>query len=329
MLIGLNQNSELIYAQHAKSQEIYKCPECLSELILKKGKHMVTHFAHKANSYCMRNSYKKESLMHLASKHHIYSHLNNKVTIDMEYYLPEIDQIPDIIINRNLIVEFQYSSISLDLLMDRTEGFKALNMKVIWIGKDIDYRNGIMHLSYFEAALINHCERTLITYNPNNQMLIRYERIQSLDKHTFIGFKKEIKWEDLLNSYHVQDVPNLYLSDRAYDNYLSKCRKSRNVLEPTLSLLYNARLIHKKRLQIIGVIVPEQIYFLTHCITWQSYLFYEMEKRTFTFEKFYNFIEFRTFHDYSFSKKEILLKALNSYISIIHQKAISRANLII
>lgn len=35
MLIGLNQNSELIYAQHAKSQEIYKCPECLSELILK------------------------------------------------------------------------------------------------------------------------------------------------------------------------------------------------------------------------------------------------------------------------------------------------------
>ncbi|PTE33275.1 hypothetical protein BUY94_07865, partial [Mammaliicoccus fleurettii] len=65
------------------------------------------------------------------------------------------------------------------------------------------------------------------------------------------------------------------------------------------------------------------------CITWQSYLFYEMEKRTFTFEKFYNFIEFRTFHDYSFSKKEILLKALNSYISIIHQKAISRANLII
>ncbi|MGO1989717.1 competence protein CoiA [Mammaliicoccus vitulinus] len=327
MLIGLNQNNERVFAQHAKPHEIYKCPDCLSELILKKGKHTVAHFAHRANSYCLRNSYKKESLIHLASKHHIYSQLNDNVMIDMEYYLSEIDQIPDIIINKNIVVEFQYSPISLDLLIDRTEGFKALNMRVIWIGKEIDYHNGILRLSYFEAALINHIERTLITYNPHNKTLIRYEGIQPLDKYTFIGNRNMIEWEDLLKGHPVHHVPNLYLTDSAYHHYLSKCRQRRNVLEPTLSLLYNARLIHKDRLQIIGIIVPEQIYFLTHCITWQTYLYYEMEKKTFTFENFFKFMKFRTFYDCHFSKKEILAKALNSYISIIHQKSISRAKM--
>lgn len=46
--------------------------------------------------------------------------------------------------------------------MDRSEGFRIMNMKVIWIGKEIKYQNGILTLSYFESALINHRERTLI-----------------------------------------------------------------------------------------------------------------------------------------------------------------------
>ncbi|PTJ89318.1 competence protein CoiA, partial [Mammaliicoccus sciuri] len=109
MLMGLNQHNQLIYAQHAKTNEIYSCPDCLSELVIKKGKHTVAHFAHKVDSYCLRNSYKKESLDHISSKHHIYACLNGKVNIDMEYYISEIEQIPDIMINKNIVVEFQYS----------------------------------------------------------------------------------------------------------------------------------------------------------------------------------------------------------------------------
>lgn len=325
MLMGLNQHNQLIYAQHAMVNEIYRCPDCLSELVIKKGKHTVAHFAHKVDSYCLRNSYKKESLDHISSKHHIYASLNGKVNIDMEYYISEIEQIPDILINKNIVVEFQYSPISFDLLMDRSEGFRLMNIKVIWIGKNIKYLNGILTLSYFEAALINHKERTLITYNPEERLLIRYECLQAIDKHRFIGYRREIQWEHLLEDYPLKQIPNLVLTDRAYQEYLAKCRKQKNVLEPTLSLLYNARLIHKKRRPIIGIIVPEQIYFLTHCITWQSYLFLEMKNKTFTFEKFYQFIEFRSFYDCHYSKKEILLSAFYSYISIVKRKAISRA----
>ena len=41
----------------------------------------------------------------------------------MEYYISEIEQIPDILINKNIVVEFQYSPISFDLLMDRVKDF--------------------------------------------------------------------------------------------------------------------------------------------------------------------------------------------------------------
>lgn len=324
MLIGLNQDNDLVHAQYAKESEDYRCPECLCELILRKGRHTITHFAHKSNSACSNSAMKKESLEHISSKHHIYAHLNNKVQVDMEYYLSEINQIPDIIINKRLIVEFQYSPINFTLLLSRTEGYHALNMDVKWIGKDVTYSDGMLHLNYFEAALINCNERTLLTYNPTTQKLIRYEHIQSIDKHLFIANRRVIQWIDLIPHGERCEVPTFYLTDQAYDEYISKCKKQRNVLEPTLSILYQARLLNEKRLDIIGIIVPEQIYFLTHCITWQAFIYKEIKEGTFSFNKLYRFIKFRSFH-FNYSKMEVLKRAVNTYFTIIQKKAISRA----
>nr|WP_263313833.1 competence protein CoiA family protein [Mammaliicoccus sp. Marseille-Q6498] len=325
MLMGLNDHNQLVYAQHASTEQIYRCPECMGELILRKGKHTIHHFAHKSNSFCLKNSYKKESIAHLASKHHIYSYFNNRIPIDMEYYLHEIDQIPDIIINKSIVIEFQYSPINLELLVSRSEGFKALNMKVIWIGKEVNFNNGMLKLSYFEAALINHEDRTLITYNPNSKTLIRYESIQSIDQHLFIANRKVISWDDLLVKVNTQYAHSYYLTDKAYRTYITKCRRNRSVLEPTLSLLYQAGLIHQNRREFIGIVVPEQIYFLTHCITWQTYIYYEMQKGTFCIGDFQKFIKFRTFFNMNYSEREIVINAVSSYLEVIKQQAISRA----
>lgn len=65
-------------------------------------------------------------------------------------------------------------------------------------------------------------------------MLIRYECLQSIDKHRFIGYRRKIQWEHLLEDYPLKEIPNLTLTDRAYQEYLTKCRKQKNVLEPTL-----------------------------------------------------------------------------------------------
>ena len=145
-----------------------------------------------------------------------------------------------------------------------------MNIKVIWIGKNIKYLNGILtSVILKQHSLI--IERTLITYNPEER-LIRYECLQAIDKHRFIGYRREIQWEHLLEDYPLKQIPNLVLTDRAYQEYLAKCRKQKNVLEPTLSLLYNARLIHKKRRPIIGILYLNKYIFNT-LYTWQSYLF--------------------------------------------------------
>src|SRR5699024_10394754 len=191
---------------------------------------------------------------HFASKHHIYSSLNKKVQIDMEYYLHEIEQIPDILLNRKLVIEFQYSSINLEMLDSRTAVFwalnlnmiwisnmtsvyngilqlldsrtarcRGLNLNVIWISKPANEYNGILKLSYFGAALINHTHRTLITYDYNRKLLIKYDQLQSLDISHFIFRKNIIKWEDLLQAHNVSRVPTFLLNDNFYNNYLGKC----------------------------------------------------------------------------------------------------------
>lgn len=325
MLMGLNARNELVYAQHVKTNELYRCPECNSELILRRGKHTVPHFAHKSNSYCFKNVYKKETLAHLASKHHIYSSLNKKVQIDMEYYLHEIEQIPDILINRKLVIEFQYSPINLDLLASRTAGFMALNLDVIWITKPVKEHNGILKLSYFEAALINHTQRTLTTYDYSRKLLIQYEQLQSLDPYHFIYRKSVIKWEDLLQTHNRSSVPIFLLTDDVYKNYIKKCKQTKSVLEPTLSLLYQSGLIHKKRPKFLGIIVREQLYILTHAITWQCYVYLEINKGTFTFERFNSYVKFRTFNNMNYSKEDILKNALKSYLSILSKRTLSRA----
>ncbi|GGI38833.1 competence protein CoiA [Mammaliicoccus stepanovicii] len=327
MLMGLNQYNELVYAQHAKIDDLYRCPECLSELIIKKGKHTTAHFAHKSSSLCIRNRYKRESIDHLSSKHDIYKSLNGLIQVDMEYYLSEIDQIPDILINKKIVIEFQFSPINLDLLISRTEGFKSLNLQVIWIGKNAHYHDGMLYLTIFQAALINHEDRTFITYNPTTKCLIRYKDVQVIDQHKFLANKEQIVWRDLLEITNIREIPSLFLNDCEYYQYIRKCRKNRSVLEPTLSLLYQSGLIHKERLDIIGIIVPEQIYILTHCITWQSYVFFEIKNGTFSFERCLEFIKFRTFYNNSYSRECVLKKAIHSYLKIIQVKFISRAKI--
>lgn len=325
MLLGLNKNNQYVYAQHASNDERYRCPTCGEELVLKKGKHMVAHFAHKVNITCYQYTYNKESVEHLSAKHTIYKALHGKYSVNMEYYLSEIKQTPDIIINEKHVIEFQFSPISLDTLIKRTRGYHSLNLNIIWIGKDIHYSNGMIKLTQFEAALINHETRTLLTYHYKLKKLYIYEHIQALDMFKFICKRREIEWIDLFNSSNSNaSISPLYLTNRAYNEYLMKCKKKNSALEPTLSLLYQARLLDQPRMRVIGIIVPEQIYILTNCITWQLYVYFEMNKGTFSFDDFCNFLKVRIFYK-DVDKRSIVTKLLNTYLKVLNKLTISRA----
>ena len=51
----------------------------------------------------------------------------------MEYPIPELKQIADILINKQLALEVQCSPISCELLRERSNGYRSLGIQVLWL----------------------------------------------------------------------------------------------------------------------------------------------------------------------------------------------------
>lgn len=134
MLIAVH-NDQLVLAENAKSDMAYYCPGCGQGVILRRGKHKITHYAHKRGNNCGFSE--GETLEHLKGKKQIYQwaqkhHWNPQ----LEVYFPTIAQRPDILLEINgqtVAVEFQCSPLSLERLLARNEGYRQLKIPVWWI----------------------------------------------------------------------------------------------------------------------------------------------------------------------------------------------------
>lgn len=78
---ALNSNKQLVSAEDADRNELYLCLECESELILKRGKIIVAHFAHKVQSNC-----NGESDTHKLAKYKLKTLLDNNEVITIQSY---------------------------------------------------------------------------------------------------------------------------------------------------------------------------------------------------------------------------------------------------
>ncbi|MDU6278322.1 MAG: competence protein CoiA family protein [Staphylococcus haemolyticus] len=141
MLIAINQQGEQVYAHRAKKQDSYFCPHCSSQLLLKCGTKNIPHFAHKVDSVCY--CAKQESEQHYFVKCFIAKMLSQlHYHVQIEPYCPTIQQYPDILVNSKYVIEIQFSRIDIEEIIERTKGFKQLNMEVIWLIQDCRYHRG-------------------------------------------------------------------------------------------------------------------------------------------------------------------------------------------
>jgi len=74
---AFNKDKKYILPQNAVKGEIYQCPECSEEIILKKGSIRAHHFSHKKDSSCKHFDKPSESYQHLAAKHLIKNTLES------------------------------------------------------------------------------------------------------------------------------------------------------------------------------------------------------------------------------------------------------------
>ncbi len=138
MLIAINKENKQIPARTImnKPVEEYRCPACLNRVIYRSGPHTIPHFAHRSKESCQAAA-ESETADHLSGKTNLYRWLLRcNMNVELEKYLADIKQRPDIFIkkdNHSYAIEYQCSPIHEDLFLKRTMGYINAGIVPVWI----------------------------------------------------------------------------------------------------------------------------------------------------------------------------------------------------
>ena len=127
-------------------KQAYTCPACGGGLRLRQGQSIRTHFAHESLRDCIA-IFENESPEHLGNKEALYHWAKKDNKVALEYSLPEIQQVADVLVNEKLALEVQCSPLSQKLLGDRSQGYRSQGYQVIWLlGEKLWLKERLTHL---------------------------------------------------------------------------------------------------------------------------------------------------------------------------------------
>ncbi|SFB84004.1 competence protein CoiA [Alkalibacterium subtropicum] len=160
MFTALNKQHHLVTASEYTGERPCYCPGCREEVIFRKGKINQAHFAHKNQSLCQTFS-EGETVAHIEGKLLLYHWFKKEeIEVELEAYLPEVNQRPDLLIQYNgfsVAIEYQCSPISKETIRSRTEGYNRNNIKVIWIlGEKLKVNKALTTRHYEYLSLNTH-----------------------------------------------------------------------------------------------------------------------------------------------------------------------------
>ncbi|MFC7371808.1 competence protein CoiA [Fictibacillus iocasae] len=144
-------------------KESFSCPICKEAVVPKLGTKKMWHFAHRSTSQCL-DSFEKESYYHLLGKKQLYRWLSNLGhDAILEPFLPQSKQRPDVMIRKDQVaIEFQCATITEDLFLQRTNGYKKEDIQVFWILGDKRVKRigvNLFRISSYDLAMLMGHER--------------------------------------------------------------------------------------------------------------------------------------------------------------------------
>lgn len=125
MFKGLDEHNNIVNAVDAIKGKKYTCPCCHEELILKQGKYIDWHFAHKSDTNCNIDNDMCEWHLRMQS---YFSPQYREITVESNGVTHRADILKD-----NYVIEFQHSPISYDNFNNRNSFYTSLGYKVIWV----------------------------------------------------------------------------------------------------------------------------------------------------------------------------------------------------
>ncbi len=138
MLIALHENQR-VDAFSANKGPTYFCPNCGDEVILKQGRIVIHHFAHKPPTDC--SWAKSETREHLLAKTVIRDAFRNRsyqAEFEAEILSGAGDRRADVLLTnrsgRRVAIEVQHTPILYDAIERRTGAYAIAGAPVIWVG---------------------------------------------------------------------------------------------------------------------------------------------------------------------------------------------------
>jgi competence protein CoiA len=137
MLSAWNQSGEDVLAEEVElSDGPFYCPACRKQLILKQGRKVVAHFAHRPDSDCEYTN-EGESEEHRLAKREIRQALLRApgvTDVRLERYLQEVRPDVSFVVNGELVaIEIQLSLLSPAKIEWRTTEYARKNIAVLWM----------------------------------------------------------------------------------------------------------------------------------------------------------------------------------------------------
>lgn len=317
MLTAYNDKQERVMAQHAQKDMHYYCPMCKESVILKQGCKNIAHFAHGRHS---QHHGAGETALHYQLKEHIFHALSSCYDdVQLEPYLSDIQQIPDIVVGQYAI-EIQLSPIAVTQMRQRTEGLAYAGYRVIWLTLLPKYRQGCYYLTQLQQACIVPERRVMYGVHPTTRQLYRLDHMMSLSARQFVGNCESLSYAELLvddDSGHTEMSTVRKLATTRIFQYLMACRRQNSVHEPTLSTMYQLRLTDEQVVQLTGYIFPEQLYVYTHPVQWQLKVFEALMRQYNPYHALESCVKVRQFATGSVSRKQIIRQLVLRYRKIL------------
>ncbi|MFS0787288.1 competence protein CoiA family protein [Shouchella sp. 1P09AA] len=290
MFIARNRANESIYISRAYSEqywvlkrekELFFCPACDREVVIKLGNKRSWHFAHRVSTSCTGKA-GKETVLHERGKKMLYTFFQKSYPqTKLESYLPQTKQRPDILIEANqFVIEYQCSVISVEQIVKRNDDYHTQRLKPIWVlGSNRLKRLGasMFRLQEYEyyAIFTNNQQRYLYYFDPNIQTFCLLTNLISIHKNLILANCHFIKMEQLSPaSFFFPRPSHLTAIEGGYDTFRKKA-STRTLLQFPYLLTYYLQMQRQQTPPIVGWSLPAQLYFLPSPYEWQTFFIFE------------------------------------------------------
>jgi len=244
MRVALDSEGLLVYASsNLNLGQDYFCPKCQKKVNLRVGVRVRPHFSHAIDKDSLVNDNPGEQKEHLFLKKILqrWFSQDQKVKVEIEKYLPQISQRPDLLINGNLALEVQCSMIPVKQLIKRCQAFKKLGMQVIWlcgqklhlgrklleINRALMYHSDNIGFYYWEADASKKCLRLRFNIEETITHGVYYDELSlPLNEKNLINFfhLPKILPRVQARSYEEDSISKAYRRDLAQKIYFKNHR---------------------------------------------------------------------------------------------------------